>query len=56
MTVKYLLKKCLAYKLIITKEVAMKKILVWVLLVAFVNLAGCYYTEQLVLSTYKFDE
>ena len=34
----------------------MKKILIWVLLVSFINLTGCYYSEQLVPSTYKFDE
>jgi hypothetical protein len=34
----------------------MKKLLVWILLVSFINLTGCYYTEQLVPSSYKFDE
>ena len=34
----------------------MKKILIWILLLSFINLTGCYYTEQLVPSTYKFDE
>ena len=34
----------------------MKKTLIWILLLSFINLTGCYYTEQLVLSTYKFDE
>ena len=34
----------------------MKKILVWFLLVTFINLTGCYTHELLAPASYKFDE
>ena len=33
-----------------------KKILVWILLVSFINLTGCYSHELFAPSAYKFDE
>ena len=34
----------------------MKKILIWIFLVSFINLTGCYSSELLTPSSYKFDE
>jgi hypothetical protein len=38
------------------REAEMKKILVWTLLVSFINLTGCYSSELLAPRSYKFDE
>jgi hypothetical protein len=38
------------------REAEMKKILVWFLLVSFINLTGCYSSELLAPRSYKFDE
>gem|GEM_PF-3508766 len=37
-------------------EIIMKKILVWIILVSFINLTGCYSHELFAPTAYKFNE